>query len=82
MHNQTFMKLGLLHEDVQQSRVVGCSKSSNRVPARRSLKSIGVTARVVALGDIEKSLRVLVQNRVDKTDGRLASRQALLVDAS
>lgn len=82
MHDQSSLKLGLLHEDIQQSRIVGSSKSSDRVPAHRSQESIGVATGVASLGNVEERFRVLVQNRVDETDSRLASRETLLVDAS
>lgn len=69
------------HEDLEKSRVVRSSKTSDWIPTRDRLEARAGAVGVAAVGDIVKSARVGVQHRVDEADGGLVGKETLLVDA-
>jgi hypothetical protein len=60
--------------------VVGCSQTRDRIPAWSGREATGATARVTTLQYIVESLWVLINNRIDESNNRLARLDALLVD--
>jgi hypothetical protein len=66
---------------LNQLREIRCSKPSNRIPTFRDRETFNVASMAEALGNISKALvPLLVQPRVQETQGGLATRQQRIVD--
>lgn len=67
-------------EQIQKLRIVRRAEPSDRIPTVDSFEPLRPAARVRAVLDIIKSIRVLIQHGIDESQWPLASSEALLHD--
>ena len=64
--------MSLLHDSSSKLRVIGGAQTSYRVPPLDGRKTSSATSRVIALHNVIEHTRVLVEERVEEAEGRLA----------
>merc|ERR1711862_276598 len=74
LHNLIFAS-----HQIQQLRVIWCSQTSHCIPMRHSTESVLITSRITPTCDVGESVRVLIDEVIEETEGRLSRLQTGIV---